>query len=83
MGIAHLPAFSGRTLGFRKDQSMDKSSVGVLGAGLMGAGIAEVTARGGYNVLLVDVSGKALEKAKGPHQGQSGQVGGKGAASGS
>ena len=43
---------------------MDKSSVGVLGSGLMGAGIAEVTARGGYNVLLVDVSGKALEKAK-------------------
>ncbi|MGD0974872.1 MAG: 3-hydroxyacyl-CoA dehydrogenase NAD-binding domain-containing protein [Candidatus Korobacteraceae bacterium] len=43
---------------------MDKSSVGVLGAGLMGAGIAEVTARGGYSVLLVDVSGKALEKAK-------------------
>ena len=31
----------------------------------MGAGIAEVTARGGYRVLLVDVSGKALEKAKG------------------
>ena len=44
---------------------MDKSGVGVLGAGLMGAGIAEVTARGGYRVLLVDVSGKALEKAKG------------------
>lgn len=44
---------------------MDKSSVGVLGAGLMGAGIAEITARGGYNVLLVDVSGKALEKAQG------------------
>jgi 3-hydroxybutyryl-CoA dehydrogenase len=43
---------------------MDKSSAGVLGAGLMGAGIAEVTARGGYSVLLVDVSGKALEKAK-------------------
>jgi 3-hydroxybutyryl-CoA dehydrogenase len=44
---------------------MDKGGVGVLGAGLMGAGIAEVTARGGYCVLLVDVSGKALEKAKG------------------
>ncbi|MGA2960316.1 MAG: 3-hydroxyacyl-CoA dehydrogenase NAD-binding domain-containing protein [Candidatus Korobacteraceae bacterium] len=37
----------------------------MLGVGPMGAGIAEVTARGGYSVLPVDVSGKALEKAQG------------------
>jgi 3-hydroxybutyryl-CoA dehydrogenase len=43
---------------------MDKSSIGVLGAGLMGAGIAEVTARAGYSVLLVDINGKGLEKGK-------------------
>ncbi len=38
------------------------SSVGVVGAGQMGAGIAHVAAMAGYNVILTDVSEAALEK---------------------
>jgi 3-hydroxybutyryl-CoA dehydrogenase len=38
--------------------------VGVLGAGTMGAGIAQVAAQSGHSVVLVDVHQEALEKAK-------------------
>ncbi|HEY8460461.1 MAG TPA: 3-hydroxybutyryl-CoA dehydrogenase [Blastocatellia bacterium] len=36
--------------------------IGVLGAGLMGAGIAQVAAAGGYDVTLVDISDELVEK---------------------
>jgi 3-hydroxyacyl-CoA dehydrogenase/enoyl-CoA hydratase/3-hydroxybutyryl-CoA epimerase len=38
--------------------------VAVLGAGMMGAGIAHVCARGGIEVVLKDVSAEAAEKGK-------------------
>ncbi|PWH87238.1 3-hydroxyacyl-CoA dehydrogenase NAD-binding domain-containing protein [Brumimicrobium oceani] len=38
--------------------------VGVLGAGTMGAGIAQVAAQSGHKVVLVDVNEKAIEIAK-------------------
>ena len=41
----------------------DIKSIGIVGAGQMGRGIAQVCAASGYRVLLVDVSGPALEKA--------------------
>jgi 3-hydroxybutyryl-CoA dehydrogenase len=41
---------------------MDIKLVGVVGAGQMGNGIAQVAAQFGYNVLMTDVSGAALEK---------------------
>lgn len=41
----------------------DVRIVGVVGAGVMGHGIAQVCARGGYEVVLVDVSAEILEKA--------------------
>ena len=38
--------------------------IGVLGAGLMGTGIAYTAARAGYEVLLVDVSQEASERSR-------------------
>ena len=47
---------------------MNKAKVGVLGAGTMGAGIAQVAAQAGHRVVLVDVNEVALEKAKNSFQ---------------
>ncbi|PKQ11287.1 MAG: 3-hydroxybutyryl-CoA dehydrogenase [Alphaproteobacteria bacterium HGW-Alphaproteobacteria-1] len=44
---------------------MDIRTVGVVGAGQMGNGIAHVMALAGYDVLLNDISADALEKAVG------------------
>ena len=41
---------------------MEIKKVGVLGAGLMGHGIAQVTAQAGYDVVLKDIDGGQLEK---------------------
>ena len=38
-------------------------TVGIIGAGLMGNGIAHVAALGGYRVLLTDARAEAIEKA--------------------
>ncbi|WP_337843743.1 3-hydroxybutyryl-CoA dehydrogenase [Thermus sp.] len=42
---------------------MEIRTVGVVGAGQMGSGIAQVAAQAGYQVVLVDVSESALERA--------------------
>lgn len=41
---------------------MNISTVGVLGAGTMGNGIAQVCAAAGFSVLMVDVSAEAVER---------------------
>jgi 3-hydroxybutyryl-CoA dehydrogenase len=43
--------------------SMDIRSVGIVGAGQMGNGIAHVFALSGYDVLLNDISAEGLQKA--------------------
>ena len=40
------------------------STVGVVGSGQMGNGIAHVAATAGFNVRLTDISQAALDKAK-------------------
>lgn len=42
----------------------ESGTIGVIGAGTMGAGIAQVAAQSGYSVLLYDVDKSVLEKAE-------------------
>ncbi|KEO53183.1 3-hydroxybutyryl-CoA dehydrogenase [Thioclava indica] len=49
--------------GFVKGQNMTIETVGIVGAGQMGNGIAHVFALAGYEVLLNDISAEALDKA--------------------
>ena len=41
---------------------VDIKSVGIIGAGQMGSGIAHVVALGGYDVLLHDVSAERIDQ---------------------
>ena len=43
---------------------MEIRTVGVLGAGQMGAGIAQVAAMSGYDVILTDISEAQIERAR-------------------
>ena len=60
--MAHINAGGSRPAGFEK---FTAKKVAVLGAGMMGAGIAYVCARGGMEVMLKDVSLEAAERGKG------------------
>lgn len=44
---------------------MEIKTIGVVGAGQMGSGIAQVAAQSGYEVVLLDVSQEALERGLG------------------
>ncbi len=43
---------------------MNIQSVGVVGAGVMGRGVAQNLAQSGFQVILTDISGKVLDNAK-------------------
>jgi 3-hydroxybutyryl-CoA dehydrogenase len=47
------------------NQRGSDQTVGVIGAGLMGSGIAQVTAQAGWQVVLRDVSDEALARGIG------------------
>ncbi|WP_104089683.1 3-hydroxyacyl-CoA dehydrogenase NAD-binding domain-containing protein [Arthrobacter sp. GMC3] len=59
--MAHINSGGSRPAGFEK---FTAKKVAVLGAGMMGAGIAYVCARGGMEVMLKDVSLEAAERGK-------------------
>ena len=42
----------------------DINKIGIIGAGLMGSGIAHVSAVAGYEVILNDVAPESLERAQ-------------------
>ena len=52
-GFLFLPLFT-----------MQEKQIGVIGAGTMGAGIAQVAAQAGHRVVVVDMAEAVLEKAK-------------------
>ena len=54
------------------------STVGVVGAGTMGSGIAHVFARSGFNVLLCDVEERFLDRALGQIRANLGRESAKG-----
>src|SRR5262245_50479196 len=43
---------------------MGIETVGVVGAGVMGVGVAESVARGGMDVVLIDISDEVLTRAR-------------------
>ena len=53
---------------------MDVNKVGVAGAGLMGHGIAQVSAQAGYDVVLREVDDAALQKGIGKIEKQLGRA---------
>jgi 3-hydroxybutyryl-CoA dehydrogenase len=53
---------------------MDVNKVGVLGAGLMGHGIAQVSAQAGYDVVLREVDREKLDKGIGKIEKQLGRA---------
>ena len=53
---------------------MDVGKVGVLGAGLMGHGIAQVSAQAGYDVVLREVDDATLQKGIGKIEKQLGRA---------
>jgi 3-hydroxybutyryl-CoA dehydrogenase len=60
-----VPLQSAKLSGFDipRELKMETKTVGILGAGTMGNGIAHVFAKSGYSVLLCDVEPKFLERA--------------------
>jgi 3-hydroxybutyryl-CoA dehydrogenase len=57
---------------------MQVSTIGVIGAGVMGNGIAQVTAAKGIDVILLDVNEKAIKKGIDAVEGRLGRIVAKG-----
>src|ERR1700740_518580 len=66
LDLQHINSGGSRPQGYEKNTFQ---KIGVLGAGMMGAGIAYVSAKAGYDVVLKDVSVEAAQKGKGYSEG--------------
>jgi 3-hydroxybutyryl-CoA dehydrogenase len=58
--------------------SMSVNTIGVIGAGVMGSGIAQIAATKGINVVLLDVDEKAVKTGIDAVESRLGRVVGKG-----
>src|SRR5450756_1201558 len=68
-----LSAFSSQ-LSVKSGEEMKISRVGVLGAGLMGSGIAEVSAKAGYETIVREVSDELVRKGLSRIEGSLGKA---------
>lgn len=66
LDLQHINGGGSRPAGIPKTPI---TKIGVLGAGMMGAGIAYVSAKAGYDVVLKDVTIEAAEKGKAYSEG--------------
>ena len=64
-GYPQRPGGAGHPALSRKGQNMEIRTFGVIGAGQMGGGIAQVAATSGLDVILMDVSDAAIERGMG------------------
>ena len=62
MSFLHILGVINAQLKLRGEFLVEIKLVGVVGAGQMGNGIAQVCAQFGYSVIMMDVSGAALDK---------------------
>src|SRR3982750_3219248 len=63
-GPMHRPRLRSNPPGTATTRSNMTKRVGVVGGGIMGSGIAEVSARAGYDVLVREVDDSAAESAR-------------------
>ena len=70
----HEDPFVSRDLASTRDRHDDIKTIGVIGAGTMGNGIAQVFAQSGFAVRLVDVAQPMLDRARGSHREEPRQV---------
>ena len=60
--------------GLPSTEAMSIRQVGILGAGMMGAGLAFICAKAGFDVVLEDISREALDKGRAHCEAEAGKL---------
>src|SRR5690242_14304602 len=68
------PSTGARPSGKLRGMGTAFRKVGVVGLGTMGAGIAEVLARGGLHVVGIEINDEALARGRGHLEGSTGRA---------